>query len=124
MTRLLLEITNGSRELHVVPAIVRNYFSIRFCVCAEHAREIDIERAWLIFRKNTEQILCVRPNHNIGQSIRCSMISGSKRFFLTREVSQDQFEILRKKLHDGATPVVVLGSEPHSTDELSNTSKR
>lgn len=42
LNKKLLTNINASGRLHMVPAMVRDRFVIRFCVCAQHATREDI----------------------------------------------------------------------------------
>ena len=53
----LLSNINASGKLYMVPASVRGQFVIRFCVCAEDAKDSDIDYAWDVITHITSQLL-------------------------------------------------------------------
>jgi aromatic-L-amino-acid decarboxylase len=46
LNKKLLANINDSGKLHMVPASIHGQFIIRFCVCAQDAKDSDIEYAW------------------------------------------------------------------------------
>ena len=46
LNQKLLANINASGKLHMVPASIHGRFIIRFCVCAQDAKDSDIEYAW------------------------------------------------------------------------------
>lgn len=45
MNQKLLSSINASGKLHMVPASLNDHYVIRFCVCAQHATDSDIDHA-------------------------------------------------------------------------------
>lgn len=92
-----MERVNSSGELHVIPAVVRDHFSIRFCVCKEDASIDDMKVAWCIFLKYIDPQQS-NPSTSNKQS--------TTRFSLTKDV-KGVCSSLKKGLYDGGTPVFI-----------------
>uniref|UniRef100_T1IJC5 Tyrosine decarboxylase n=1 Tax=Strigamia maritima TaxID=126957 RepID=T1IJC5_STRMM len=61
----LLTSINASGKLHMVPASVNERYVIRFCVCAQHATNDDIDYAWKVitqFSQDVVDITAIREN--------------------------------------------------------------
>lgn len=54
---MLLRAINLSGKLHVVPALICEDYVIRFAVCAENAKEIDVTSAWEMIQSLANVVL-------------------------------------------------------------------
>lgn len=57
LNKKLLSNINESGKLHMVPAAVHGKFVIRFCVCAQDAKDSDIEYAWDVITEYATELL-------------------------------------------------------------------
>ncbi|XP_060584603.1 aromatic-L-amino-acid decarboxylase-like [Ruditapes philippinarum] len=57
LTQRLLKNINEGRRIHMVPALVNEYYVIRFAVCAETAAEDDIKYAWKEIANAAEDLM-------------------------------------------------------------------
>ncbi len=57
LNQKLLSNINASGKLHMVPASVHGKFVIRFCVCAQDAKDSDIEYAWDVITDFATELL-------------------------------------------------------------------
>lgn len=57
LNRKLLSKINASGKLHMVPACIHGRFVIRFCVCAQDAKDSDIEYAWKVISDFATELL-------------------------------------------------------------------
>ncbi|XP_046631351.1 tyrosine decarboxylase-like [Daphnia pulicaria] len=64
--KLLLNI-NASGKLHMVPASIHGRFIIRFCVCAQDAKDSDIEYAWNVITDFATELL--NEEVNLSKSV-------------------------------------------------------
>lgn len=105
----LLAQINDSGELHMIPAIVKGRFIIRFCVTAENATEDDMDQAWDIITAKATAML-QPPEKRIRPPLQRTK---SKRFSFTRSVSREVFKrsTSRSSLFDGATPILVVDDD-------------
>merc|ERR1711915_1069320 len=62
----LLDKINNSGRLHMVPAIAKGEFVIRFALCSENACQQDIDVAWNIIQDTAKDL--VRPKDIVGRS--------------------------------------------------------
>ncbi|KAL3862000.1 hypothetical protein ACJMK2_008006 [Sinanodonta woodiana] len=62
LTQKLLRMINESGKLHMVPALLNEYYIIRFAVCAENAVDEDIKYAWDIVSEMTEELMEMRQS--------------------------------------------------------------
>ncbi|XP_050505961.1 tyrosine decarboxylase-like isoform X2 [Diabrotica virgifera virgifera] len=111
----LLTNINASGELFMVPSIIKGKYSIRFCVVAEHATQDDMDTAWKIIQKYSQQV-SPRPRLTRQKSSRLSF---------TRSVSKEMYQRSKSKsnLLDGATPILVVDSDEdeegnNNTDDI------
>lgn len=56
-TQLLLRAINLSGKLHMVPALIRDDYVIRFAICAENANEDDINFAWNVIKEIAHDVI-------------------------------------------------------------------
>lgn len=56
INKKLLSNINASGELHMVPASLNDKFVIRFCVCAENARDEDILYAYEVISRSSKEL--------------------------------------------------------------------
>ncbi|XP_013790330.2 tyrosine decarboxylase-like, partial [Limulus polyphemus] len=64
LNQKLLSAINASGKLHMVPASLNNRFVIRFCICAQHAKEEDITYAWDVIKHFSEDLLEIMKLEN------------------------------------------------------------
>lgn len=57
LNQKLLSNINASGKLHMVPASVHGRFVIRFCVCAQDAKDADIDYAWDVITDFATELL-------------------------------------------------------------------
>jgi len=57
LNQKLLSNINASGKLHMVPASVHGRFVIRFCVCAQDAKDCDIDYAWDVITDYAAELL-------------------------------------------------------------------
>lgn len=57
LNKKLLTNINASGKIHMVPALVRDKFVIRFCVVSQHATREDIEFAWDVITEFATELL-------------------------------------------------------------------
>lgn len=57
LNQKLLANINASGKLHMVPAAVHGKFVIRFCVCAQDAKDADIDFAWDVITEYATELL-------------------------------------------------------------------
>lgn len=57
MNQKLLSNINESGKLHMVPAAVHGKYVIRFCVCAQDAKDSDIDYAWDVITDFATELL-------------------------------------------------------------------
>ena len=57
LNQKLLSNINASGKLHMVPASVHGRFVIRFCVCAQDAKDSDIDYAWDVITDFATELL-------------------------------------------------------------------
>lgn len=57
LNQKLLSDINASGKLHMVPASIQGRFVIRFCVCAQDAKDSDIEYAWKVISDFATELL-------------------------------------------------------------------
>ncbi|XP_076350798.1 tyrosine decarboxylase-like isoform X2 [Tachypleus tridentatus] len=57
LNQKLLSAVNASGKLHMVPASLNSCYVIRFCVCAQHAKEEDIIYTWKVIKQFGENLL-------------------------------------------------------------------
>jgi len=57
LNQKLLSSINASGKLHMVPASCNDKYVIRFCVCAQHAKDEDIEYAWDVIREFATDVI-------------------------------------------------------------------
>lgn len=57
LNQKLLSNINASGKLHMVPASVHGRFVIRFCVCAQDAKDCDIDWAWDVITDYAAELL-------------------------------------------------------------------
>lgn len=57
LNKKLLSNINASGKLHMVPASVHGRFVIRFCVCAQDAKDADIDYAWDVITDFATELL-------------------------------------------------------------------
>ena len=57
LNRQLLANINASGKLHMVPASIHGRYIIRFCVCAQDAKDSDIEYAWQVITDYSTELL-------------------------------------------------------------------
>merc|ERR1711915_1023299 len=62
----LLDKINNSGRLHMVPAIAKGEFVIRFALCSENACQQDIDVAWNIIQDTAKDL--ARPKDIVGRS--------------------------------------------------------
>ncbi|XP_061197521.1 aromatic-L-amino-acid decarboxylase-like [Saccostrea echinata] len=60
LTAKLLHMINESGKLHMVPALLNEVYVIRFAICAQNAKEEDIEFAWKIISTEASSLLMER----------------------------------------------------------------
>ncbi|XP_057379069.1 tyrosine decarboxylase-like [Daphnia carinata] len=63
----LLANINASGKLHMVPACIHGRFVIRFCVCAQDAKDSDIEYAWKVISDFATDLLDGRSEDKKSQ---------------------------------------------------------
>ena len=57
LNRTLLSNINASGKLHMIPSAIHGRYVIRFCVCAQDAKESDIDYAWSVITEFTNELL-------------------------------------------------------------------
>lgn len=57
LNQKLLANINASGKLHMVPASIHGRFIIRFCVCAQDAKDSDIDYAWNVITDFATELL-------------------------------------------------------------------
>ncbi|XP_048760372.1 aromatic-L-amino-acid decarboxylase-like [Ostrea edulis] len=60
LTAKLLHMINESGKLHMVPALLNEVYVIRFAICAQNAKEDDIEFAWKVVSTEASSLLMER----------------------------------------------------------------
>ncbi|KAK6618264.1 hypothetical protein RUM44_002715 [Polyplax serrata] len=115
----LLASINSSRELHMIPSMVKGKYVIRFCVINQHATMADIEEAWHIIRTHATKLQAsMQPKYISNKDLRNRRLT--RRFSFTRSVSREIYERRnsRNSLHDGATPIAVLEDEDINDEDM------
>ena len=67
LNQKLLSNINASGKLHMVPASIHGRFIIRFCVCAQDAKDSDIEYAWNVITDFATELL--NEEVNLSKSV-------------------------------------------------------
>ncbi|XP_066997953.1 aromatic-L-amino-acid decarboxylase [Anabrus simplex] len=118
----LLALINGSGKLHMIPAIVRGKYVIRFCVVTEHACKADIDHAWEVIQEHASELLEPVPEKKPAPEAvsKPGPRRLSRRHSFTRSVSREVFKrsMSRSSLHDGATPIIVPDDEDNITTDI------
>ncbi|XP_060528578.1 tyrosine decarboxylase-like [Cylas formicarius] len=108
----LLASINSSGKLHMIPSMVKDKYTMRFCVTAENATQEDVERAWRIIDRHASELIDAKGAKK--EAIRPTLSrQQSKRFSFVRSVSKEIYQRSRSKsnLLDGATPILVADSD-------------
>ena len=56
---MLLRAINMSGKIHMVPALINDYYVIRFAVCAQQARDDDVTFAWHVISEMATDVVAV-----------------------------------------------------------------
>ncbi|KAJ8320460.1 hypothetical protein KUTeg_002047 [Tegillarca granosa] len=62
LTQKLLHMINESGKLHMVPALINEYYVIRFAICTQNAEEADIEYAWRVISAEASELWSARAS--------------------------------------------------------------
>ena len=65
MTQHLLRAINLSGKIHMVPALINDFYVIRFCVCAQNATDDDINIAWNVISNTATHVIEAWDGDNI-----------------------------------------------------------
>lgn len=57
---------NESGKLHMVPALLNEIYVIRFAICAQNAKDEDVEFAWKVISTEASSLLMERENIENG----------------------------------------------------------
>ena len=72
LNRTLLSNINASGKLHMVPSAVHGRYVIRFCVCAQDAKDSDIDYAWDVITDFAAELLeaeMVKEKSGVPESV-------------------------------------------------------
>lgn len=62
LTQKLLHMINESGKLHMVPALINEYYVIRFAICTQNAEEADVEYAWRVISAEASELWSARAS--------------------------------------------------------------
>lgn len=101
INRELLARINHSGKFHMVPAMVKGRFIIRFCVTYEHATIEHIDGAWKAIQEFTDEVLAIEYPTEYPEVIKPTVTKknsnklsrqDSIRFSFTRQVSPELYQ--------------------------------
>ncbi|XP_025835426.1 tyrosine decarboxylase-like [Agrilus planipennis] len=115
----LLSNINASGKLHMVPALVRHKYVIRFCVTAPNATDEDIEYAWEIIKEFASSLLEAKENEEEISDGRRRKRSAFMRSSFVRMVSDSKFY----NPSVGRKPHAITGSENNPMQPLRSSSR-
>lgn len=100
LNQKLLSNINASGKLHMVPASVHGRFVIRFCVCAQDAKDSDIDYAWdVITDFATELLEAEIVKEKSGVSLNVLETSNEEVGQLTHKVEMSELMELMERVH-------------------------
>jgi hypothetical protein len=87
---------NGTRKIHMTPSMVKGHYSIRMCVCYEHAKAEDLERCWKIIQACAEEALSEEKSSKAVD-----------KKYLRQSFSMETKAPTQQRLSDFATPIAI-----------------